>query len=297
MVGIMQRGSTRSQVFRVSYLFMLAFLLLATSGVNAAESKQIKFGVMSLAQPARIYQQWQPFVDYVNEKTGYEVEIVIPRGFKKIKQAIAKDEVDFFYTNALIFYKLKNDGKAVALGQMENITNKITTKGAIFVRSDSGIKTVEDLKGKSIAFVSPMGIGGYVAPRAMLAEHGISTKKDLKENFTKNISSSLHRVILDTDQAGIMCGINYKLMSKKIDTSELKVIAETDAYPETIIGARSGVSEDVRNKLKAVILGMMEDKKGKEILKGMRSMKINQFVTYDNKIEAMLKTMLAQAGM
>ena len=39
----------------------------------------ISFGIMSLAQPARIHKQWQPFVNYVANKSGYKIEIVIPR--------------------------------------------------------------------------------------------------------------------------------------------------------------------------------------------------------------------------
>lgn len=282
---------------QISGFILLSLLLLLSSAVNAVESAKIKFGVMSLAQPARIYKQWQPFVDYVNDKTGYDVEIVIPRGFKKIKKAIEKGEVDFFYTNSLVFYKLKNEGKAVPLAQMQNITDRIVTSGAIFVRSDSGINTINDLKGKSFAFVSPMGVGGYIVPRAMFAQHGINTKKDLKENFTKNLSSSIHRVLLNEDQAGIMCGINYKLMSKKVDTSELKILQQTEVFPETIIGARSKVSKKVRNKLKAVILAMNNDKEGQKILKKMQSMKIKQFVAYDNKVEGMIEGFLKQAGM
>lgn len=291
----MNKSKFPTQILR--FLLMLSGLLFISSSLQATESIKIKLGVMSLAQPARIYAQWQPFADYVKEKTGYEVEIVIPRGFKKIKQAIAKGEVDIFYTNSLVFYKLKKEGKATALAQMENVTNRTVTSGAIFVRTDSNINSLKDLKGTDFAFVSPMGVGGYLAPRALLSKHGINTKKDLSEHFTKNLSNSLHRVILNEAQAGIMCGINYKLLSKKLNIKELKVIANTDDYPETLLGARPGVSAKVRNDLTDIILSMPKDTKGQKVLKGMRSMKINRFVAYNDNLEDKIEKLLKEAGM
>jgi len=272
-------------------------LFAALSSTAHAKTKPLKFGVMSLAQPARIHAQWQPFVDYLKEKTGQDIEIVIPRGFKKINQAIAKGEVDFFYTNSLVFYRLQQGQKAVPLAQMENITKRTVTSGAIFVRSDSNINTIEDLKGKNFAFLSPMGVGGYLAPKALFRKHGIDTKQDLTEHFTKNLSSSLHRVILNEDQAGIMCGINYKLLSKKIDTSELKIIANTDDYPETLIGIRPGVPENIRKLLSESVLKMDSDDKGKLVLAKMRGMKINRFVAYDKMTEVIIRKLLFQANM
>jgi len=48
----------------------------------------------------------------------------------------------------------------------------------MFVRNDSGIKTVEDLKGKIIA-TNQTGSAVDVAVRAMLAKHGLQDKRDL----------------------------------------------------------------------------------------------------------------------
>lgn len=283
--------------FTKSSVRLAVILFAALTSAAHAVNTPLKFGVMSLGQPARIHAQWQPFVDYLKEKTGQEIEIVIPRGFKKINQAIAQGEVDFFYTNSLVFYRLQQGKKAIPLAQMENITNRTVTSGVIFVRTDSNINSIEDLKGKNFAFVSPMGVGGYLAPKALFRRHGIDTKVDLTEHFTKNLSSSIHRVILKEDHAGIMCGINYKLISKKIDTSELKVIANTDDYPETLIGIRPSVPGHIRKLLSDSILKMELDAKGKVVLEKMKSMKINRFVNYDKKTEEIISKLLSEAKM
>ena len=127
----------------------------------AEEVTPVRFGILSIAQPSRIFTKWQPFAEYMSKQLGRPVEIVVPRGFGKMQKTIANGDVDFFYINSYVFYRLKQEGKAVGVAQMENITGRTTSRSKLFVKSDSGINSIADLKGKKIAYVSPMGAGGY----------------------------------------------------------------------------------------------------------------------------------------
>ncbi len=278
----------------INYLSAILLFIFLLQPVQAKEP--VRFGVLSIAPPARIHAKWQPFVEYLSEKLGQDVKIVVPRGFKKMKQAAAQGKVDFFYINSHVFYRLKQEGKAIAVAQMENVRGETTSRSDIFVRKDSKIKSVRDLKGKSIAFVSPMGAGGYLAPRAYLYEEGINTKKEVKELFTKNLSNSIYKVLLGETDAGTMCGVNYNLMSKKLNTGELKIIGQSDPYPENVIAARSNIDQTLLKKVKDIIINMPQDKKGKEVLVKMQSMKIKRFLPYDAKIEAITRKLLETGG-
>jgi phosphonate transport system substrate-binding protein len=214
-----------------------------------------------------------------------------------MNSAITKDEVDFFYTNSHVFFRLQEKNKAVPIAQMLNLDGRIYSRSDIFVRSDSGINNINDLKGKQFAYVSPMGAGGYLAPRAYLQKNGLLSKTDINEQFTKNLSSSIHRVLLGEVSAATMCGLNFRLMGKKVDTGELKIIASSDDYPENIIGARPGVSKKTRDLVLKTIIDMPNNVEGKNILKSMQGMKIKKFVAYDDAIEDTIKSLLSAAEM
>lgn len=140
--------------------------------------------------------------------------------------------------------------------------------------------------------MAPMGAGGYLAPRAAFYNAGIKTKKDTSEQFTKNLSSSIHKVLLGDVKAGTMCGLNFKLMSKRVKMGDLKVIAKSDEYPENVFGIRSDLSNKLRKTISNIIVGMDADKKGRKILDGMRGMKIQKFVTYDKSAEQQTEKLL-----
>ncbi len=226
--------------FHPAALLSLLFLLLCQTTYSHADSTEpVRFGVLSIAPPARILEKWQPFVDYMGESLGRPVKIVIPRGFGRMKDAVNNGQVDFFYVNSYVFYRLKQAGKATGVAQMQNLDGNTTSRSELFVRSDSGINDIKDLKGKTIAYVSPMGAGGYLAPRAYLRTHGVASGEDVNEIFTKNLSTSIHKVLLNDIEAATMCGVNFRLMGEKVETGELKIIGVSDAYPENLIAARS----------------------------------------------------------
>jgi len=261
----------------------------------AADKSVIRFGVLSIAQPSRIFAKWQPFADYMSVELKQPVEIIVPRGFGKMKKAIADGEVDFFYINSHVFYRLKQNGKAVAIAQMQNIAGQTTSRSEVFVKRDSGIKSVSDLEGKNIAYVSPMGAGGYLAPRALLYGSGLESGVENKESFTKNLSNSIHGVLLGDYDAATMCGVNYKLMSRKIETGELKVIAVSDPYPENVIGARINLSVELIKQFRGELLSMSNNPEGVELLDKMQSMKIKSFVKYDDEMEELTKNLLKKS--
>lgn len=281
--------------FKTKLQILLVCLLCSLPQLGLAlEKPVIRFGVLSIAQPSRIFAKWQPFADYMAQQLQQPVEIVVPRGFGKMKQAIASGKVDFFYINSHVFYRLKQKGKVVAVAQMKNINGQTTSRSEVFVKRDSNINNTGDLKGKNIAYVSPMGAGGYLAPRAFLYKAGLQGGIDNKESFTKNLSNSIHGVLLGDYDAAAMCGVNYKLMSRKIETGELRIIVASDPYPENLLAARVNLSLDIIERFRHVVLNMSSQPSGLKLLESMYSMKIKSFVKYDDKLEQLTKKLLEE---
>lgn len=276
----------------ISYFLAFVFIFIYSINSYSAEIKELNLGILSLSPPSKIYKNWKPFAQYLSSKLDMKVNIVAPRGFGKLKKMAENKQVDLFYVNSHIFYRLKKSGKAVPVAQMYNIANSTTSQSNIFVRNDSNITDISQLKGKTFAFVSPMGAGGYLAPRAFMYEHGVKTKQQTNEIFTKNLTNSIYDVLLGKADAATMCGVNYQLMSKKVDTGELKIIASSKKYPENVLAARSDLPTSLLDKLRTIIISMPDESYGQEILATLNKMKIKKFIPYDPEIEKLTEELL-----
>lgn len=275
-------------------------LLLSPALAQAADPapKPILLGILSTAEPARIYAEWQPFTDYLSKALGQPVAVTVPRGFEKLVEFVDEGKVDIFYINSYVMYRAKEKGKAVPIAQMMNLNKSVLSRSIVFVRSDSGITNIAQLKNEKVAFVSPSGAGGYLSPRATFYQSGIKTKEDIKEEFTQNLSSSIHKVLLGDAKAGAMCGLNFKLMSEKLDTGELKVISTSEDYAEDAIGSNPAMDADLRQRLTRALVGMYDNEAGRKVLAGMRDLKVLKFVPYDaNVTESVTRKLIREAKM
>lgn len=278
--------------------FILLVVLGATPAVLAAEEKPIVFGINSTAEPSRVFAEWQPFADYLAARLKRPVKMIVPRGFDKLVEAIEQEQVDIFYANSFIYYRLMEKGKAMPVAQMQNLNGNVTSRSVVLVRKDSGIKNLKQLKGEKVAFVSPMGAGGYLAPRAQFYKEGVKTKTEVQEDFTKNLSSSLHKVLLGDVKAATMCGLNYRLMSAKVATGELEIIDTSDDYAEDVIGARASLTAAERERIAKIFYDMDKNDEGRRILAAMEELKIQKFIPYDvSKTEPLTRRLIKQAEM
>ena len=118
--------------------YQLLTLLLAVTcaaigsapAVRAADSSasELRLGILSIAPPSRIYKSWQPFAEYLAVQMAQPVSLVVPRGFKTMKDTAEKGEVDFFYVNSYVFYRLKQEGKAIGILQMKNVRDEVRSE-------------------------------------------------------------------------------------------------------------------------------------------------------------------------
>ncbi|MDX5333339.1 MAG: phosphate/phosphite/phosphonate ABC transporter substrate-binding protein, partial [Gammaproteobacteria bacterium] len=99
-------------------LLLIGSLLPALAAAEPPEQRPLRLGVLSLAPPAQTHTDWQPFADYLGDRLGRRISIVVPRGFEAMRDAIKAGELDFFYINGHIHYRLKQSGHSVAVLQM-----------------------------------------------------------------------------------------------------------------------------------------------------------------------------------
>ncbi len=215
-------------------------------------------------------ERYRHLADYLSSKIGIKVKLTILSKHGDIIDNFTVKKMDgaFFevFTAILAMDKLGVE----PLVRNVNLENSSMSKSLIFVRKDSGIRTVKDMAGKRMAFVDRATIKGYLFAINFLKENGISNiDKFFKEYyFTGSYDSAIYSVLDRRADIGISKSNIYNKFIEKIPGAkdELTIIAESRDFPDTIFCLRKDFPVDVKKRIKDVLLNMHNDLEGKKVL-------------------------------
>ena len=160
-------------------LIMLAVAALSVLAAPAVSAEPVTLKVNYSAIPPHLIPAIFMKKDLIkHEGKSYNVKFVFTRGSAIVMQALAANEMDLGVLSSIAFVHGIQNAKQPfrAIGDLVLDGPQFTSRFA--VKKDSPIKTVEDLKGHSIA-VNAFGGALDMAARLMLKKHGLVPGKDV----------------------------------------------------------------------------------------------------------------------
>lgn len=172
-----------------SLLLLLALLAFGLSVGLAQNPVKVRIGFNPTQNSDQLRPAAQAIADYLERRFqgAIEVEIFIPTEYRGLIEAMRGGNLDFAFFPPDGYVIANQDvGAQVLLKSVRG--NSPYYWSAIVVRKDSGIKSVRDLEGKTIAWVDKNSAAGYVFPRAAL----VAEKLDPDKLFAKQTFAGRH---------------------------------------------------------------------------------------------------------
>ena len=253
---------------------MMGLALLASAMFVAAAQAEIKIGILALRGAPKVMEEWSATGEYLTGKMGEKVTIV-PLEFAAIEPMVKDGKIDFMLANSAFFVEMEKlyGAKPVAM-QINSAGGKPIKEfgGVIFVRKDSPINTLADLKGKKFMVVKASSFGGGQMALALLLQKGIDYKKDFAEfkegGKHDNVVLAVKNGAMD---AGTVRSDTLEAMEKegKIAMSDFKIINQvkdgfpfvhsTPLYPEWPMAAVKHVDGAKAKKLGDALMAVKPD--------------------------------------
>ncbi len=231
---------------KIAGLLAVVFLLLPF--VSFAE---VKLGLLPRLPEQEMVEMFTPLAKYLEKEIGQKVTIVVPKNFDAFTKMAIAGEFDLGYANPYIYVLIKKDVPAaepLALAAEPKIGTRF--KGIIFVRKDKPVKSVNDLKGKKIAFMDPGSAGAYLVQMLMLKEAGIS-KAEITPVFVKKPAAVAEAVLFGKADAG---GIRADDLEKVPNSNEFRVIGTSSPIPNFPLFATKKADKAVTAKVRDALL-------------------------------------------
>lgn len=216
-------------------------------------------------------KRYEPLADYLSAKAGVAIELKILSRYGNIIENFVVNELDgaFFgsFTGALAIRKLGI--QPIARPEWEDGTS--TYYGIIFVRKDSGINTVEDMKGKRFAWVDKSTTAGWLFPLHYFKDANIADPHTtfLKECYFTGTHEDAILDVLDgkADIGAAKDTVFYRLAKKdKRVIEELQILAESPKVPANSLGLAPHVDKALKDRLTRALLEMADDSQGRDVL-------------------------------
>jgi phosphonate transport system substrate-binding protein len=157
--------------------------LLAFGGSAALAAEKIdtlRFGLLPAEEAVEMVRQFKGIADYVGKAVGLPTKIFVSQSYNALIEAMEAGKIDVAYLGGSTYVAAYNKGLGVVPMAVARLQGRTYYKSCIITRPDSGIKTLQDLKGKSFAFVTPTSTSGGVGPRFYLNKNGINPEEFFK---------------------------------------------------------------------------------------------------------------------
>ena len=258
----------------ITIFLTLNIFYVSSWGESLPQEKQnAVIGVLAFRSKNDTLKEWQPLAAYLNTKIPTHQFTILPLTYAEFNEAAAADKLDFMFTNPehYIYLSAKYEASRMATLIRANIGGKELTQfgGVIIARSDrKDIQKLSDLRGKNIAAVDELSLGGYLAQRVLLKENGIDIVEESSVQFTDMPHDKVVYIVESgsADAGFIRTGVFEKMVKEgKIDRNDFKIIhrignfpqaLSTPLYPEWPFASSRKTNRHLANKVAVALLNL-----------------------------------------
>ena len=235
----------------------------------------IQLGLIPSEDSEEVLKRYEPLVPWLEEQLGADVKLFVGTDYSATIEALKSGRIDGAFLNSF-GYILAADQQAVTLlaAPVDLETGEFSHyHSGIITHIDSGIETLEDLKGKDFGFVDPASTSGHLVPESGLVREGIDPWDEMNPVYAGGHDVVLLSVFNQTLPAGATSfGQDATLddpfpdsraermdEADQIDMEDIRVIWLSDPIPSGAFVAHAGAPDIVKQRLKETMLAIEED--------------------------------------
>ena len=298
-------------ILRLKYKVMLITLsvLLAVVSVAVAnpggslsasgtQKHTLVIGKIS-SNPKKHYRYLKPIADYavkhMQDLGIREAKVLMAKDNRQMINYLRQGRIDWVTETAFsaVLFEKKAKAEMLVRKWKKGVPEYHTI---FFVRKDSGLDTLDDLKGKTIAFEDPGSTSAYYAPAALMIDRGLQLVElgTLREkpmpdtvgySFSGaeiNTSTWVHKGLVD---AGAYSNLDWNKEDHlpKAFKKDFKIIYQSNPFPRAIELVRKDLDPRIKQRLKAVLLNAHADPQARKALRAYQ--KTKKFDEIDESVQ------------
>lgn len=269
----------------LKYILYLSPILIFMVAISVRQLNEGALGTYS--NPVKIY--FTPSVDakrisfnataltgYLHKETGYYFITAVPASYIAVVEAFGTDKADIAAINTFSYLMANAKYGAEAKLRVVREGNQTTYKGQFITRFDSGIDSIADINGRTMAYVDPSSTSGYILPKALLESKGIRPSETVFAMRHDNVVTMVYQGQVAAGatyyappdpETGEIMDARMRVLKQFPDVAQkIKIIGFTQDIPNDPWVFRKNMSETMKNKIIDALLKFVKTDAGKKAL-------------------------------
>ena len=241
-----------------------------------ADFKELTFAVVPDENATGVEKRYGPFVTYLSKELGVPVKLRIANDYAAVIEGQIAGNIHIAQYGPASYARAFMNGAKIEPFAME--VNKDGTKGyysVLYVKNDSPIKSIEELKGKNLGLVDPNSTSGNNVPRFAMDKMGIDPEK----YFSNVVYTGSHEnAIIALQQGQVDAAFNWwndekdsmlmRMETKKMAKyADFRIIFKSDIIVNSPTAYLTTLPEELRAAIRGAYFGI--EKKDAEAFKIM----------------------------
>ncbi len=249
----------------VAVLLVVALIALGAAGCSEGEDGDfdvLRWGLIPADDAAEMLRQYEPVVEYLEGELGLDIEVKVTNDYTAAILAMKNKHIEMAWFGPFSYVLAAEQAGAEAIvNGVRRDTGKSTYRTVFITRADSGIETLDDLVGRTFAFVDPASTSGNLIPRKVLLENGIDPDRAFSTVYYAGTHNAVQLAVQNgTVDAGADSDTSYYRMMNagEIDPDVNVIIHESDPIPGSPIVVRGDMPQELKDQIQQALINMGE---------------------------------------
>ena len=272
---------------------------------SGKENKPIRIGYMICNSLSETSDRFEPLTAYLSEKIGQKFESVYVNTFD-FEDLVRDKKVEFAHTNSILPIIFQEEYGLQLLAVELRGKHGHRDTGTIISLKESGIKTFDDMRGKTMVFGPALAPFGYMAQYDLMLANGFDPEEDLAYYAIPWGSFKHEKVIYGVlfkrydVGAAPRLDLDHMAQEGKINIDDFNIIAESIPMPYCTVGVMPHVDPELAQKVKEILINLRKDESALvngEVLRVAESAWIDGFVEADDTEYDLIRERLKRCNM
>ncbi len=278
-------------------------MLALVAGTSATKSETLVIGTVGKDLKSEM-KEHEGLAKYLQDRLSSsgidKVEVAILPSADKMSNALRQGAVHLYFESPLVAAKLAREGSAVPMLRRWR-KGVAEYRAEIVVLTESPVRSLEDLRGRVIAFDDPDSTTGHLLPRAMLLARGL-TLEVLKRSVDPVDPGKVGAVFTMSDKASILSLFEGRVAAVATDPlyvskieeerpGSVRSIAHSITVPRHVVMRSATLPEHWTVRIAEILTTMHDSPEGRDVLTVSRT---GRFDAFPDGIEATFAPLFAQ---